>query len=190
MTILSAQSIRQQCVPHPSREHDAINREPPLEDWEHYFFLGSRAHSKGWRRGRPLIDPFVERGVVNGRSFGLSACSYDCRIADGLTIPVGQSRLASTLERFCLPDNICGSVLDKSTWARVFLTAFNTHLDPGWEGYLTVELANLGTEVVEFAPGDPLIQVKFEWLDEPTDLPYKGKYQDQEPGPQSARFEK
>jgi dCTP deaminase len=92
------------------------------------------------------------------------------------------------MERFSLPGNICGSVLDKSTWARVFLSAFNTHLDPGWQGYLTVELANLGDAVVEIEPGDPLVQVKFEWLDEPTELPYRGKYQNQEPGPQRARY--
>jgi dCTP deaminase len=92
---------------------------------------------------------------------------------------VKQGRLAVTLEHFNIPNAICGSVLDKSTWARVFVTAFNTHLDPGWHGYLTVELVNLGEEVVEYQEGDPVCQVKFEWLDEPTELPYKGKYQDQ-----------
>jgi dCTP deaminase len=136
----------------------------------------------------PLITPFVEAGTINGRSYGLSSCTYDCRAADKILVPVGQSRLASTVERFCFPATICGSVLDKSTWARVFLTAFNTHLDPGWEGYLTVELSNLGTEVVEIEPGDPLVQVKFEWLDEPTMLPYKGKYFAQERGPQGPRY--
>lgn len=137
---------------------------------------------------RPLISPFVEAGTTNGRSYGLSACTYDCRISDGLIIPVGQSRLAATMERFIFPSDLCGSVLDKSTWARVFVSAFNTHLDPGWEGYLTVELSNLGTEAAIFEPGDPLVQVKFELLDRPTELPYRGKYQRQESGPQKARY--
>jgi dCTP deaminase len=161
MTVLSAQSIRKLCIDQ---------------------------QGNAWASG-PLITPFVERGVANGRSFGLSACSYDCRISDGLIVPVRQSCLAATLERFSLPANICGSVLDKSTHARVFLSAFNTHLDPGWTGFLTVELSNLGTEPVEFEPGDPLVQIKFEWLDEPTDLPYRGKYQNQESRPVSARLE-
>lgn len=130
-------------------------------------------------RRNNLIAPFVEKGSIRGRSFGLSACSYDCRIAHPLVIPVSQGRLAVTMEFFALPLQICGSVLDKSTWARVFVSAFNTHLDPGWYGYLTVELVNLGSEVVEFLEGDPLCQVKFEWLDEPTELPYDGKYQNQ-----------
>lgn len=161
MTVLSAQSIRKLCIDQ---------------------------QGNAWSSG-PLITPFTERRVINFRSFGLSACSYDCRISDGLIVPVGESRLAATLERFCLPANICGSVLDKSTHARIFLSAFNTHLDPGWEGFLTVELSNLGQYPVFFEPGDPLIQVKFEWLDEPTDLPYQGKYQNQESSPVGARLE-
>lgn len=120
----------------------------------------------------------------------MSTCTYDCRIAGNLLIPVRQSRLAVTMERFCLPSNICGSVLDKSSWARVFVSAFNTHLDPGWEGFLTVELTNLGEEAVELLDGDPIVQVKFEWLDEPTELPYRGKYQNQEQVPVPAREER
>lgn len=166
MTILSAQTIRKHCV-----IYDQKNNLLP------YFVP------------KPLIDPFIERGVQNGKSYGLSACTYDCRISDSLIIPVGQARLASTIERFCFPNNICGSVLDKSSWARVFITAFNTHLDPGWEGYLTVELANLGSEAAIFEPGDPLCQIKFEWLDEPTELPYRGKYQMQGPEPTPAKSE-
>lgn len=136
-----------------------------------------------------LLDPFVERGVVRGRSYGLSACTYDLRISHNLLLPVGQGRLAATIERFRIPTNVCGSVLDKSSWARVFVSAFNTHLDPGWQGYLTVELVNLGTEVVDYQAGDPLCQVKFEWLDLPTDLPYGGKYQNQGPEPVQSRQE-
>src|SRR5262245_48344800 len=131
MTVLSAQSIRARCV-------EVIGTSFLTRD-------GGRPIYKSL--DKPLIEPFVEHGIVRGRSFGLSACTYDCRIADGLVLPVGQSRLASTIERFYIPADLCGSVLDKSTWARVFVTAFNTHLDPGWEGYLTVELSNLGTEV-------------------------------------------
>lgn len=139
---------------------------------------------------KPLLQPFVERGVIRGKSFGLSSCTYDCRIAHPLLLPVNQGKLAVTIERFCLPPNICGSVFDKSTYARVFITAFNTLLDPGWCGYLTVELVNLGNEVAEFYEGDPICQIKFEYLDEASDKPYEGKYQDQPPEPVGPRYEK
>jgi dCTP deaminase len=138
---------------------------------------------------RPLIAPFVERGVVGGRSYGLSACSYDCRIAQDLDLFPGEAALASTMERFVLPDNLCGSVMDKSTYARVFMSVFNTHLDPGWEGWLTVELVNHGEHRIKFEAGTPLCQVKFEWLDRPTILPYRGKYSDQPNEPVPAKLE-
>ena len=150
MSVLSAQSIRRLCT------------DPNM------------------MQGRPpLITPFTERGVIAGRSYGLSSCTYDCRINHNLLLPVHQGRLAVTLEKFHLAPNICGSVFDKSTHARVFVTAFNTFLDPGWFGNLTIELVNLGHEVVEWQAGEPVVQIKFEWLDEPTDRPYQGKYQDQ-----------
>ena len=141
-------------------------------------------------RTRGLISPFISsKRVIRGRSYGLSACTYDCRIAHPLVVPVRQSRLAVTIEKFNIPTNICASVLDKSSWARIFLSAFNTHLDPGWSGFLTVELANLSEEPIEFIEGDPLCQIKFEWLDEPTIMPYEGKYQNQGPEPTPAREE-
>lgn len=138
---------------------------------------------------KPLISPFVERGVANGCSYGLSACTYDCRISQDITLQPLFNVLVSTIERFCLPTNICGSVFDKSSLARLSVSAFNTHLDPGWEGWLTVELVNFGDETVRFVAGDPVCQVKFEWLDEETELPYRGKYQNQENRPVSRREE-
>lgn len=171
MTILSAQTIRKHST------IDLYGKYGPDYNFPNY-------------NNKPLIYPFVERGTIRGRSFGLSACTYDCRIDRPLIIPVHQSRLAVTMERFCFPNNICGSVLDKSSWARLFVSAFNTHLDPGWEGYLTVELANLSEECIEFEAGDPLCQIKFEFLDEPTKLPYRGKYQNQEQNPTPMILEK
>lgn len=185
--ILSAQSIRKHCIISTSTQEVSIPN--------------------------PLISPFVERGVINGKSYGLSACTYDCRIDQDLILDpipiralaalaehysVAYAReilnrkfkaLASTIERFSFPHNICGSVLDKSSYARVFITAFNTHLDPGWEGWLTVELVNLGDETITYKRGDPLCQVKFEFLDHPTELPYQGKYQNQSQAPTPAKKE-
>lgn len=137
----------------------------------------------------PLITPFHERTVHRGKSYGLSACSYDCRIAEDLILAPHTAALASTIERFALPHNVCASVLDKSTYARVFVSAFNTHFDPGFIGYATIELVNHASTLITYQAGDPLCQFKFEWLDEPTVLPYTGKYNHQAAGPQPARYE-
>jgi deoxycytidine triphosphate deaminase len=71
----------------------------------------------------PMIWPFVERDVVRGMSFGLSAASYDIRIAESMTVHPGEFVLASTIERFCIPDDVLIVAHDKSSWARRGLLA-------------------------------------------------------------------
>jgi len=81
-------------------------------------------------------------------------------------------------------------VHDKSSWIRKGLTLGNTVLEPGWRGYLTLELIYHGEGELIICEGDPIAQIAFEFLDAPTEQPYDGKYQNQERGPQPAREEK
>ena len=127
-------------------------------------------------RASPLISPFHERTKSHGMSYGLGAASYDVRNKSETVLHPSEGRLLSTIEYFCIPDNIRGMVLDKSTFARNFVTSFNTFLDPGWEGYLTVEMVNLGRDTIIVPQGAPLVQIEFAWLDGMTDQPYRGKY--------------
>lgn len=137
------------------------------------------------------ITPFVERGVIRGRSYGLSSAGYDIRCAETITLLPGDFELASSIERFAMPNDVLGLVKDKSSWARLGLSAFNTVIEPGWAGYLTLELKNQRVDdVLHIKAGDPIAQIIFMRLDTATDQPYRGKYQDQEAGPQGARFEK
>jgi dCTP deaminase len=141
-----------------------------------------------------LLTPWTDRGVVQGKSYGIGPCTYDVRISENIKLGPKFTKeacaLASTIERFELPDNICAHVMDKSSWARHFLGCYNTHLDPGWRGYLTLELRNDTMEEQTIIAGWPIVQIKFEFLDKPTNQPYNGKYQDQESGPQAARYER
>jgi dCTP deaminase len=153
-----------------------------------------------------MIQPFVnEKTITNGKSYGLSAASYDCRIKHDVTLgPNGSETccaLATTIERFAIPDNICGYVCDKSSYARVFVGAFNTLFDPGFSGKTVdnedpedpwadavLELVNFGRYPIEIKAGDPICQFTFNWLDQPTNRPYRGKYSGQK-GAQSAIHE-
>lgn len=135
------------------------------------------------------VTPFEEHNVIRGRSYGLSVAGYDIRIAETLTLRPGQFSLASSVERFTMPDDVLALVKDKSSWARLGLSVFNTVIEPGWRGHLTYELKNQGAETLRIVSGDPIAQIIFERLDAPTEKPYSGKYQDQESGPQPARFE-
>lgn len=135
------------------------------------------------------VSPFEERGVIRGRSYGLSVAGYDIRVAETLTLMPGQFSLASSVEWFAMPCDVLALVKDKSSWARVGLSVFNTVLEPGWFGFLTLELKNQGNTTLRILSGDPIAQILFERLDAPTESPYSGKYQNQEAGPQAARFE-
>lgn len=136
---------------------------------------------------RPMIEPFHIRSVSNGMTFGLGPAGYDVRIAEEVRLPFGGFALASTMERFVIPDDVIAFAMDKSSWARRGLSLFNTVLEPGWEGFLTLELSNAGLTWMTIAAGTPIAQIVFQRLDEPTDSPYRGRYNNQERGPQPAR---
>jgi dCTP deaminase len=140
------------------------------------------------RRIKPIL-PFVERTVHNGMSYGLSHAGYDVRIAQACFLSPNAFCLASTMEEFSMPDDLVAFVHDKSTWARRGLSLFNTVIEPGWRGFLTLELVNHSDEQLMVSAGDPIAQIIFMRMEEPTERPYTGKYQDQARGPQAARNE-
>lgn len=135
------------------------------------------------------VEPFFDtKQIFNGMSFGVSHAGYDIRIAESRLLGRGDFCLASSVEHFTMPNNIIGRVHDKSTLARLGLSVFNTVIEPGWRGFLTLELVMLRGGIINLVAGQPIAQVVFEYVDEEVDG-YKGKYQDQEAGPQDARFE-
>lgn len=148
-----------------------------------------------------MITPFHERTVLNGKTFGLGAAGYDVRVefkaisrhrfhaSKWCETPGSKFLLAATMERFLMPDNVMGIVHDKSSWARKGLTVQNTVIEPGWAGFLTLELTYHGEDELIVYSGDPIAQIVFHMLDDITEQPYDGKYQNQERGPQEARDE-
>ena len=140
-------------------------------------------------RRRGIFTPFHERTVVRGKSFGVSSAGYDVRIRETIILPAGAFSLASTLEQFDMPNDLLGIVHDKSSWARQGLALQNTVVEPSWEGWLTLELTNHSREPIVIEAGDPIAQIVLHMLSEPTEAPYKGKYQGQEAAPVAARYE-
>jgi dCTP deaminase len=136
---------------------------------------------------RKPLTPLVSKGVQNGLSYGLSNASYDVRIEQNLILWPGRFALASTIETFNMPDDLAGVVMDKSTNARRGLCVQNTFIDPGFRGFLTVELTNHSWRFIRLQAGDAIAQIVFHQLDHPT-KGYSGKYQDQQRGAQFPRF--
>ena len=89
---------------------------------------------------RNIITPSHERTRFNGLTYGAGVASYDIRLAETIMLRAGNTTLASSIEHFNMPKDLCAHVRDKSSWARIGVHSFNTHIDPGWRGYLTLEL--------------------------------------------------
>lgn len=134
-----------------------------------------------------MIEPLEKRTSYGGMTYGLSPAGYDIRIKEEMILMDGEFRLASSIEKFNMPTDILARVADKSSWARRGLCVQNTVIEPGWRGYLTLELTNHSRNSIYIRAGSPIAQIIFEQLDQHTIMPYDGKYQDQESGPIPAR---
>ena len=141
---------------------------------------------------RPLIKPFHQRTKEFGLTFGLGPAGYDVRIAQDIVFSesFGKNfKLASTMECFDIPNWLIGIVHDKSTWARLGLAVQNTVMEPGWVGYLTLEISNHSGQIVHCKRGMAIAQILFHVLSKPTNQTYEGKYQNQPDKPVGAILE-
>lgn len=149
----------------------------------------------------PIKDMFREKKSNGDVSFGMSEAGYDIRIKqdvrffnrNGLAMvdtgewfdTVGRFCLASAIEEFQMPGNLVGIVHDKSTWARRGLSVFNTVIEPGWKGFLTLELVYHGQDELIIPAGSGIAQVVFHKTSD--EMGYTGKYQNQPDKPVGPR---
>lgn len=158
-----------------------------------------------------MIEPF-EAEQVRGPviSFGLSSYGYDVRLAnefkrlaggggvlnpkalgegtfvdlqaENLDLPPQTFVLGRTLEYLRIPPNVLTLCMGKSSYARCGVLVNVTPFEPGWEGYATLCIANIGPSPVRLHAGEGIAQVLFFESDEPCDVTYadrRGKYQAQ-----------
>jgi dCTP deaminase len=160
---------------------------------------------------RGMIEPFEPeqvRGAVI--SYGLSSYGYDVRLAGEFKAPVAGEALLDpkaidgdafadvqadrfdlaarsfvlgrTVEYFRIPPNVLTLCTGKSSYARCGVVVNVTPFEPGWEGYATLCIANVGPRPVRLYAGEGIAQVIFFESDEPCEVTYadkKGKYQAQ-----------
>jgi dCTP deaminase len=102
------------------------------------------------------------------------------------TLVPGIRYLATTQERIKIPDDLAGFISARSSWGRDGLSVIQGpagYLDPGFEGYVVLELSVLGSELV-VRPGDAVCQLVVHRLESPALRPYghpsrNSKYQGQ-----------
>lgn len=156
---------------------------------------------------RELIEKLVKAEVLKIEPFykdGIQPASYDLRLGkrilvtpikrgeDGRPVDLdkeegekymirpGEFVAALTEEKLSLPNDICGRFGVKSSLARKGLIAFGgIQIDPGFVGRVAISLFNVGPEDIELKLGQALFTVEFHRLEEPTQNPYDGDYQNQ-----------
>jgi len=163
-------------------------------------------------RSHGLIDPFEEGQVRQGVvSYGVSSYGYDTRVGDEFKIftnvnssivdpkafdpasfvdvqtdvcivPPNSFALAHTVEYFRMPRNVLAICLGKSTYARCGIIVNVTPFEPGWEGFVTIEISNTTPLPAKIYANEGIAQVLFFEADEECAVSYadrQGKYQGQ-----------
>ena len=136
------------------------------------------------------LDPLLDKKVRwAGVTHGLGEAGYDIMVAQDICLhPLRRFTLASSVETFNMPDDLVGIVHDKSTHARRGLSVFNTVIESGWRGVLTLELVYHGWKILRIPAGSGIAQVVFHQITNPAK--YAGRYQDQPARPVEAIFER
>lgn len=99
-----------------------------------------------------LIDP---KAKSNSRNF-----NQDYEAFTGI-IPPNSGILTVSVEYFKMPVDVMAIAIGKSTYARCGLIVNITPLEPGWEGYLTIELINTNPYPIKVYPGEGIAQLIF-----------------------------
>ena len=144
-------------------------------------------------------------------SYGLSSYGYDLRVADEFKIftnvlnsvvdpknfdersfisiksdvcivPPNSFALARSVEYFRIPDDVMTICVGKSTYARCGIIVNVTPFEPGWEGYVTLEISNTTPLPAKIYANEGLAQVVFMSGNERCSVSYAdraGKYMKQ-----------
>lgn len=120
-------------------------------------------------RGSSHVDPVVAKERhQHGTQHELAVDRYqkheryDIPFKSKLLLHPGSLALVPTLEWIKLPYDLSGTVTARSTWAREGLSiATATLIEAGYNGIVTLELANLGQIPLTLYPGLRIAQIAF-----------------------------
>jgi dCTP deaminase len=204
--------------PHPELHANVMGDAPSLT-WA-AVILSDRTIREQLAAGRIVIDPLDEsliqpssidvrisnlfrvfrnhtRGVIDVKQDMVDLTELVEIPDDGdeaFMLHPGEFVLGSTLERIAVPDDLVGRVEGKSSLGRLGLLIHSTagFIDAGFDGHITLELANVASLPITLYPGMKIGQVSFMQMTTPADQPYGSgasgsKYQGQR-GPTPSRY--
>lgn len=157
----------------------------------------------------PFVDRNIGKG--SAISYGVSSYGYDIRVAnefkifhnayntiidpknmdersfvehigDECIVPPNSFVLARSVEKIKVPENVLVVCVGKSTYARCGLNTLITPLEPGWEGYITLEFSSSTPSPIRIHANEGIAQLLFFESDERCEVSYAdkvGKYMNQ-----------
>lgn len=140
------------------------------------------AHSK-----YPYIDPYKKN---IGEDVTTTIAVKD---EEPFIIQSGDFVLATTEEYVEVPDDLTGRLEGRSSIGRLGIVIHSTaaHIECGFRGNITLEIANMGKMPVALYPGMRICSISFEQLTSPAEVPYykkkNAKYIGQK-GPEESRI--
>lgn len=104
---------------------------------------------------------------------------YDIHLKQNLILMSKEFKLASSVEYFNVPNDWYLITRNKSSIARQGVdVSFNTVIDNGFKGWLTLEIVNHSNFIVYLKAGQPILKLESKKCEFEC-LPYGGKYQNQ-----------
>lgn len=120
-----------------------------------------------------FIDPFDKNASA--------AVTKEIRIKsnDRFVIQPGDFVLGTTKEYVEIPDDLTGRLEGRSSIGRLGIIVHSTaaNIDAGFQGNITLEIANMGKMPVALYPGMRICALSFEQLTSPAEVPYYKKKQ-------------
>lgn len=115
------------------------------------------------------------------------------KIRQQLELRPGQSVITATKHQYRIPLDYFGLVQTKGTLARLFVSATcnDGQIEPGFHGYITLELINQSPWLIHIPIGSDIAQMYVFKCASPAEKPYHGRYAEvAKDGPTLAVFER
>ncbi len=155
-------------------------------------------------REKKMIDPFSQKQIRSGISFGVSSYGYDISLSDkfrvlnldglseidpkkdnsqhfselqaeSIAIPPRSFILAQSREYFKIPREVVTICFGKSTYARSGVIVNVTPFEPEWEGYATISISNTSPLPARIYAHEGIAQLLFIKADEVCHTSYRDK---------------
>ncbi|MCL5730734.1 MAG: dCTP deaminase [Candidatus Thermoplasmatota archaeon] len=144
-----------------------------------------------------LSDGTIRRNVLDGKLISknyaeesLTPNGYDLRVGsimippdaeqDSCTVPASSRFLVSTMEEIHCPENICGQIFIRSSFARKGIFSSFGFVDAGFHGELTLSFYNASSVPFAVSRGERIAQIVFMAVDKSVENTYEkrsGNYQ-------------